>query len=187
MKPKILTGMLFVLLVALLVAACSPAQQGAVPGPEGKTDEHGHVHGEDPYEWSGEYVLPAGRYTLEFQESPDDPSCMVAFLLKQGRQADLEHLAYHIMEEDAPQVPAGGSFQAKDQYAFDLQLNPEGTAFSIEVAEGGTYLIFTQHFAWEFAMKIYDAAGREVPVSNPTNHSEPSEPHALDISSLFPR
>ncbi|MEW5921538.1 MAG: hypothetical protein AB1796_11460 [Bacillota bacterium] len=165
------------LLVVFFFAGCGPAQQGAVPGPDGKAGEHEHAHGEEPYEWSGEYKLPAGRYTLEFQESLHDPSCMIAFLLQQGRRADLEHLAYHIMEVDAPQVPPGGSFQVKDQYAFNLQLNPEGTVFPFEVVESGTYLVFTEHFAWEFEMKIYDEAGRQIAVSNPTDYSEP---HAHD-------
>lgn len=80
------------------------------------------------------------------------------------------------MEGNAAEISPGGFFQVKDQYAYDLQLiNPEGTVFHFEVVEGGTYLLFTEHFAWEFAMKIYDEVGREVPVENPTDYAEPHE------------
>jgi hypothetical protein len=106
-----------ILLAALFLGGCSE-------------DDQGHVHGDDPYEWSAVYNLPKGTYTLEFQESENDPSMLVAFLLEGEDEDALYHLAYHIMEAGGEDVSAGGSFAPQDQYAYNLLLNPTGTTFT---------------------------------------------------------
>lgn len=167
------TLMLVTLALAAIIlsAGCSPLHEPASP----QEDEHGHEHGDLPYEWSAEYELPAGKYTLVFQESESDPSIIMAFLLDRGQREELDHLAHHLMEAGPQEVHPGNSFTAVDQHAYNLILNPEGTEFTFEITEGGRYIIYTEHFAWEFDMKILDKTGKEVPAENPIEHVEPHE------------
>jgi hypothetical protein len=151
-----------ILFAALFLGGCSE-------------DDQGHVHGDEAYEWSAVYNLPKGTYTLEFQESENDPSMLVAFLLKGEDEDALFHLAYHIMEAGGEDVPAGGSFAPRDQHAYNLLLSPTGTTFTFEIEDSGKYVVFTEHFAWEFDMKVYDSNGVEIPGENPLDHAEPHD------------
>jgi hypothetical protein len=162
MKRFIFFALAVVLVAALFLGGCSQ-------------DDQGHVHGDDPYEWSAVYNLPRGTYTLEFQESENDPSILVAFLLEVEDEHALYHLAYHVMEAVGEDVAAGGSFTAQDQYAYNLILDPAGTTFTFEIKDPGVYVIFTEHFAWEFDMKVYDSNGVEIPGENSIDHAEPHD------------
>lgn len=155
-------AILMVLLTVFFLSGCS-------------NDDHPHDHGDEPYEWSAAYNLPKGTYTLEFQESENDPCILVAFLLEDEDEHALYHLAHHVMEAGGEDVAAGTSFTARDQYAYNLILNPGGTTFTFEISDPGTYVVFTEHFAWEFDMKIYDSKGVEIPGENSIDHAQPHD------------
>jgi hypothetical protein len=153
--------------LAVAMGGCSPGSP--TPG------DHGHEHGELPYEWSAECELRPGRYTLVFSEARHDPSILVAFLGGTGEREGMDHLAQHVMEAAAEDVPAGGSLLVKDQHAYNLELDPEGATFTLEVLEAGRYVIYTEHFAWEFDMRILADDGTKVEMENPREHAEPHE------------
>ncbi len=138
-------------------------------------EDHGHEHGDDLIEWSAAYDLPAGEYILEFQESEKDPSILIAFLLEIADEHELEHMAYHVMEFGGEEVKPGGKFTAKNQFAYNLILDPQGTTFTFDIQESGRYVIFTEHFAWEFDMKIFDGNGNEIVGENEKEYAEPHE------------
>lgn len=162
MKRTFYFALVLVVFAALFLWGCSQ-------------DDHGHEHGDEPFEWSAVYSLQKGNYTLEFQESENDPSLLVAFLLEGEDEEALLHLAFHIMEAGGPDIEAGGSFAVQDQYAYNLLLNPAGTTFTFEITDPGNYVVLTEHFAWEFDMKVYNAQGIEIEGENATDHAEPHE------------
>jgi hypothetical protein len=138
----------------------------------GETAGHDHSQ-QDVFEWSGIYEFPKGTYTLKFEEAGQDPSIKVAFLTeKEGQREQQDHLALHILEGRAMDVKPGGNFTVRNQRAYNLILNPEGTEFTFEVTLDTKYIIYTEHFAWEFDMKIFDADGNEIPVQDATDHAE---------------
>jgi len=156
-----------------LMAAVLILVTGCISSPEKAEDLGSHENGDLPYEWSAVYELDQGAYKLEFQESEHDPSIKIAFLLEGPNRDELDHLAYHIMEVDSEEFQAGSIFKVQDQYAYNLQLNSEGTHFFMVVDEPGRYVVYTEHFAWEFNMLISDEEGNEVPGENSVEHTEP--------------
>lgn len=154
------------LLVAMfLVAGCG--QDAATPVESDLEhdhrdgDDHGHEHGEEPYEWNGVFTFAEGSYVMHFQES-GDPSIDVVFLLDEGDRDGSDHMAYHIMETELEAVPAGGEFEAESEYGYRLLLNPDETITTFTISEAGDYLLYLEHFPEEFDLVFRDAAGNEL-------------------------
>lgn len=157
------------LLIGLLLMGCSAADE---------TGSHAddHEHGDLPYEWSGEYTLETGTYTLQFQES-GDPSCAIAFLIKEGNMDEIAHHAHHVMEAEMEVVEAGSHFTAWADYAYELTLNPDQTTITFELEEAGEYVIFLEHLPHEFDLKFLDSNGRELTASNPQEYEDDGHYH----------
>lgn len=178
---------LVLMIIALFlsgIVGCSQAQPPtAPPGPEpdpGAAHQHGHEHDEDLVEWSGTYTLEAGTYSLVFRESSHDPSIMVAFLdgtdyLEAGDDLVAHHTALHLMEAVPPLTAPDMRLEVVDRACYNLTLEPQGTTYELYVPASGEYILFTEHFAWEFDMQITGPDGTTV---EPYNVREYTEPHA---------
>ncbi|UNC93112.1 hypothetical protein [Candidatus Contubernalis alkaliaceticus] len=150
---------LFVILISLLAFA-------------GCGDDHGHDHGDLPFEWSGEFTFELGVYNLEFMES-GDPSCDIAFVLNEGDMEDIAHHAHHILEEeDITEIQPGGDFIALPDYGYTLVLNPDQTTITFEITEAGEYVVFLEHFPSEFDLKVLDSSGNELTAKNPVEYED---------------
>ena len=140
-------------------------------GGHGHSHTHGHEHGDLPYEWSATYEVEAATYRLVFEESEHDPAILVAFFRERDNFDDVAHYAYHAMERGGQAITEGSRFTVQEGAAYNLILNPEGSSYSVEFTEAGRYVLFTEHFAWEFNMKLLDADGNEIEAENPTDHA----------------
>ncbi len=161
--------LVFIMIGCLLLVGCGGGDETG-----GHTDDH--EHGDLPYEWSGEYPLEAGTYTLDFQQS-GDPSCNIAFIINEGDMDDLAHHAHHVMEADMETVEAGGHFTAWPDYAYKLTLNPDQTLITFDLEEAGDYVIFLEHFPHEFDLKFIDGSGRELTAANPQEYEDEGHYH----------
>lgn len=167
MKRSLLLLGLF-LAVLLLFAGCaqeSATDEGDFHHDHGDGDDHGHEHGEEPYEWSGVYSFNEGTYIMHFRES-GDPSVAVAFLFNEGDRDGSDHLAYHIMEVELEEVVAGGEFEAYSEFGYNLLLNPDGTEITFTISEAGDYLLYMEHLPEEFDLVITDSSGAELNASD---------------------
>ncbi len=122
---------------------------------------HDHDHGDEPYEFSGIFALEKGTYTMEFQES-GDPSIEIAFVSDGENRGHSDHIAHHIWEEDMEALSAGESFTVELNKVYTLELKPNATIYTFNIAETGEYLLYLEHMPWEFDLKFYDQNGKEV-------------------------
>ncbi len=176
MKRKSLILLAVLMIGLLVIGGCG---QEAVTPVEDDHEEHGYVqeeeyecdldHDELPFEWSGEYTFTEGTYTMEFMES-HDPSCAVAFVMKEGNVEEIHYHAHHIMEAHMDKVEPLGTFSAYPDYGYILELSPEGTSFDFEIQEPGDYIVFFEHFPHEFDLRIMDNDGNEIEPQNPVEY-----------------
>jgi hypothetical protein len=160
-KSLVLTALLLMGLMLIVGCAEEPVTIDHV---HTDGDDHGHEHGEEPYEWSGIFVFTEETYTMEFQESADS-SVEIVIMPDAGDRGFSDHIAYHIWEEDMLPVAAGGSFEVPTEQGYILSLNPDATDFTFTVSEAGEYLVYMEHMPHEFDLKFYDSSGQEmVPV-----------------------
>jgi len=183
-KPHRWLVLVAVILLAVALAGCGQTDQAtSSPEPQHQSKpahKPGHEHDEGLVEWSGVYELEAGTYSLIFGKSSHDPSIMVTFLdksgyLEEGDDLVAHHAALHLMEAEPPLVAPGTRLKVADQACYNLTLEPEGTTYELHVPESGTYIVFTEHFAWEFDMQIVSADRTAV---EPRDVREYAEPHA---------
>lgn len=177
MKPQhtsVIIGSVL-LTAALFLGGCEgkPSTGGAGRDAHGHSHGHGHDHGDLPYEWSATYELDAATYHIVFEESEHDPAILIAFFRERDDFDDLAHSAYHAMERGGRSVTDGSLVTIQEGIAYNLILNPERSSYMLQFAEAGRYVMFTEHFAWEFNMKIFDAHGNEIEPENPADHVEP--------------
>lgn len=180
-KPLARLALALAAFLVLAFAGCgAPAPQTSPePGPQPDVARDHHHH-EDLVEWSGVYDLEAGTYTLVFQASSHDPSIMIAFLdradyQEEGDELAAHHEALHLMEAGPAPVAPGTSLEVISGACYNLALQPEGTAYELRVPGTGSYIVFTEHFAWEFEMQIL---GPEQKPVEPYDIREYTEPHA---------
>ncbi|RQD77168.1 MAG: hypothetical protein D5R97_02995 [Candidatus Syntrophonatronum acetioxidans] len=176
MKRKSLI-LLAVLMIGLLVIggcgqeAAAPVEDDHEEQEDAQEEEYecDLDHDELPFEWSGEYNFTEGTYTMEFMES-HDPSCAVAFVMKEGNVEEIHYHAHHIMEAHMDKVEPTGTFNAYPDYGYILELSPEGTSFDFEIQEPGDYIVFFEHFPHEFDLRIMDNDGNEIEAQNPVEY-----------------
>ncbi|MDQ0340120.1 hypothetical protein J2S00_002915 [Caldalkalibacillus uzonensis] len=139
---------------------------------------HDHL----PYEWSASYQLEEGVYTLLFNDNQNgDESMRIAFIRQNSNIKDVEHHAAHIMEEDqgVELIVDGGTFEAKHEFAYNLQLNQEGsTSFTFTIAEAGSYAIFLEHHIDEVAMQVMNESNAEIEAVNPKEYEGHGHDHS---------
>ncbi|WP_041720268.1 hypothetical protein [Alkaliphilus metalliredigens] len=150
-KLSILFG---VALLMLVLVACGSNEEEV-----NTAEDDGH---EIPYEWSGVYTFEEDTYTLKFNKNEGDESCMIAFISKESGITDIEHHAIHIMEADMEDIAADSHFVAKDEYGYNLILNPDTSNFTIDMEKSGEYFLFVEHFPEEFDLQVLDSSGNEL-------------------------
>ncbi len=117
----------------------------------------GFLEPELPFEWSGDFDLPAGEHLITLQEGPD-PSMQMVLLpgkpdIDPARTLS-QKVAVELFSGEALGVAAGGWVKMSLQLQ-ELQLKPSGpTEFRLRVSEAGRYRMFTQHGPEEFSMTL---------------------------------
>lgn len=173
MKKKFLTIILALALMTTL-AACGDQEKAEEPEETEELVEEteetkeveetdgadDHEHGE--YEWIGEFELEAGEYMLHFGESPDE-TLDIAFVKLGDNIADLEHHAAHLMiVEDKEVIKQDGKFEAKPDYAYTLEMDPEHGHVYFEIKEAGNYALVTEHEPSENMMQLFGSDDIEI-------------------------
>jgi len=177
---RLLVLVLSVMLVSVAVVGCGQSQPNpsASEDPGAPQEPQGEHHHEGLVEWSAMYDLEAGTYDLVFQESEGDPSIMVVFLDARDYNAEgddlvAQHTAEHLMEAVPAMVSPGTEIQVVDGAAYNLALEPAGTTYKLQVPESASFIVMTEHFAWEFDMQIVNEAGTAVESYNAVEYAEP--------------
>ncbi|MEN1761130.1 MULTISPECIES: hypothetical protein [Anoxynatronum] len=160
MKKNILSLTILLLLAALLFHGCTGSTA---------ENDHGHEHGDLPYEWSGELNLEIGTYEITFEESEDE-SMDLAFVLMDGSITDLEHHGQHVLEAEKEVIAADGTFTALPDYGYTLKLNPAGTHFYFTIEEAGRYMLFAEHLPEEFNLQFLGQTGEVLTPENQITH-----------------
>lgn len=140
--------------------------------------EDGLDHHDVSFEWSGEFELEEGQYTLTFHENAGgDEHVKIVFIEDDGSIQDLDHHAAHIMEADAEQVKADGTFTAESEYAYELALNTDQTVFTFNLEQAGKYTVFTEHHPNELGLKVTNSEGQEIPAENEKEYDAHDHEH----------
>lgn len=127
---------------------------------EVKEEEDDHEHG--AYEWIGEFQLEKGDYLLHFGPSSDE-TLDIGFVKLGDNISDLEHHASHLMIAEGKElVKEGGKFQAKADYVYTLEMDPEHGHIDFEITEDGVYALVTEHLPAESQMQVLDSEGIEI-------------------------
>jgi hypothetical protein len=131
---------------------------GTEENAHGDHGSEGH-HGDTPFPWESELEveLDAGQYTVRFQDS-GNPA--MKWLLLPATTRDIRETARHAMEQ-CQSVDAGKSVSG-DNRCYNLTLQPDGTTFTLNVDNPGTYRLFTQHLPREFDMVLENSEGEPV-------------------------
>lgn len=167
MKKKLLMVVLALSLALTMVACSSEEDEKAetetdVEGTEKNLEEDDHDHEHGAYEWMGEFELEKGQYLLHFGPSPDE-TLDIGFVKLGDNISDLEHHASHLMlAEDKELVKEGGKFQAKPDYVYTLEMDPEHGHIDFEITEDGRYALVTEHYPSESQMQVLDSEGIEI-------------------------
>lgn len=163
MRKKLLVILLAFALIANITACQQkPAEESTEVAKEEvkeeetkKEEDHDHDHEHGAYEWIGEFELKKGKYLFHFGASPDE-TMKVAFVKLGANVTDLEHHASHVMVTDAEKIENDSEFDAKPDFAYEFQMNPDHGHFHFNIAEDGTYAIVTEHMPSENNMQIFD-------------------------------
>ncbi|HHX23973.1 MAG TPA: hypothetical protein GX723_08205 [Thermoanaerobacterales bacterium] len=157
-KKNTLLILTCILMLAITLIGCGGEETDKETGEENHT-EKGHAHGE--YEWIGEFELRAGRYLFHFGAS-EDKTMDVGFIKMGDNIADLEHHAAHLMATEKETIKLDSEFQAKPDYAYTFEMDPDHGHIYFTIEEDGTYAIVTEHMPYESNMQIFDEDEVEV-------------------------
>lgn len=126
----------------------------------GEEEEDDHEHG--AYEWIGEFEFKKGEYLLHFGPSPDE-TLDIGFVKLGDNVTDLEHHASHLMVSEGKEViEEGGKFQAKPDYVYTLEMDPDHGHIDFEILEDGRYALVTEHYPSESQMQVFDSEDIEI-------------------------
>lgn len=133
-----------------------------------------------PFEWSGHYVLEPGRHRLQLSPGPD-PTIDVVFggpgtdapeVYEQWKRAGI------LLYSGDPVFPQNGRDLRPGQILYRLPIDEKNGAVAfLEVSEGGTYALLTQHLPEEFDLALLDTAGR---LLEPVSEQRYAAPHEHD-------
>jgi G3E family GTPase len=141
---------------------------------------------EYPFEWSGLYHLPAGRYEWVMGEGPD-PAMGIALLPlpnsgMAAREAVLMDAVLMFSEDEQPLQPGETVRSGKGQHT-QLVLNESGeTIFRIMIEQPGDYLLFTEHHPDEFDAHLCSADAVLEPLE--TREYKPDHEHDEAVASV---
>ncbi len=163
MSKRILTlSMVLLLIVSLIgLVGCQSDHDHDHDHDHEADHDHDHDHDHGEYEWIGEFELAAGTYLLHFGASPDE-TMKVGFVKLGDNVTDLEHHASHLMVTEAEKIENDSTFDAKPDYVYELQMDPEHGHFHFNIAEDGRYAIITEHFPSENNLQVFDANKNEI-------------------------
>ncbi len=119
---------------------------------------------EYPFEWTGVYSLPVGRYELSLAEGPD-PEMSLVIVSNHGTDDSALHesaewCVRRYAEAAEPVLP--GERIALDKHV-NLQLDAPGRkSFSLELDREARVGLYAQHTAEEFDLQLMDANGAMV-------------------------
>lgn len=111
-----------------------------------------------PWEERGRYVLGTGEHALRFHDS-GDPS--MKWVLLPASQPGSDERARGLFETDCPAVDPGATISSGTD-CVRLALNPDGTAYTLNVEEPGPYRLYTEHVPAEFDMTLLRPDGEAV-------------------------
>ncbi len=139
---------------------------------------------EFPFEWAGLFTLDAGSYGLRLQAGPD-PAMDLAMLPVDGLTREaidaVEREVTLLFAEEVPAILPSATL-SPGKRLHRLALDAEDLRFGLEVAQAGTYALFTQHLPEEFRLTL-QKAGEDVQPRQ-TFAFKPSHDHADDVSSV---
>ncbi len=111
---------------------------------------------EYPFEWTGVYDLPAGKYELILEEGPDPEMSLVAFTDQGSTEEELKDGAessVRLYAEKAKSLEPGNIIPFGEH--INLKLEDKGNkSFILDIEKGSKIGLYTQHTAEEFNMKI---------------------------------
>jgi G3E family GTPase len=145
-----------------------------------------------PFEWSGEYLLEPGEYTLTFHAGPDPEMGLV--LLPQAGDDDAaraasQRQAVRLFSHEERRVAPGAAVTPGDHFSL-LHFQPAGaTTFPLRVAVGGRHALFTQHGPEEFQMTLTRDGRAVEPVraqAHAAGHSHDSTVSSVGLSDPAP-
>ncbi len=112
---------------------------------------------EYPFEWAGVYRLTAGAHEFVLHDGPDPSMNCVLLPVRDERFESLEAVQLDAVltfsDAEVPVFPQGRILPGKRLHKMML---PEGEKrFAIEIAEAGTYALFTEHHPAEFQATVF--------------------------------
>jgi G3E family GTPase len=119
---------------------------------------------EYPFEWTGVYALPAGRYELSLAEGPD-PEMSLFVVSEQGKEdaalRESAELCVRQYAEPAASTQPGETIPVDKHLSLQLQSSGR-KPFFLEVDYPMSAGFYAQHTAEEFDLKLLDAEGQEI-------------------------
>ena len=175
MKSILLLTLVSILGLTLVACGGDKPEEPEIVAQEEQEDEDEHTH-DAPFEWRGTYEFEEGEYKIKFNKNDGDAHMAMGFLKTDAQIDDFEHHAAHMMDEDSvmEDVEKDGIFEAKHEYAYELELNNETAEFTFTIAEG-EYYVFTEHFPEEFDLEIVDADGNVLEATDTKEYDEDYE------------
>ncbi len=120
---------------------------------------------EYPFEWTGVYLLDAGRYELILAEGPDPTMSLVVVSGQATDDSALRESAEWCVRqyaEPAEIIQPGGEIPFDKHVNLQLDV-PGSKSFFLEVDTPGLFGLYAQHLAEEFELHLRDVDGAVVP------------------------
>ena len=118
---------------------------------------------EYPFEWAGVYSLPAGKNVLSLETGPDPEMSLICYPLPNDGQPELTDVAEAVFRYWANAPTSIGSVGKIDpgvsRWLVDLNQRAE---IELELSEGGSFALFTEHTPEEFNSVMKNAGGDEI-------------------------
>jgi G3E family GTPase len=141
---------------------------------------------EYPFEWSGVYELPAGRYEFVVQPGPDPAMSVTLLPLKDASPAALDAVkmdAVLTFSDEEFDLYPGESFPPGRQLTR-LKLGGGESRFGFTVTQPGAYALFTEHKPEEFAARVVSLADGDHVSPVFAHDYKPDHEHDDEVSSV---
>ena len=139
---------------------------------------------EYPFEWSGIYSLPAGRYTYSLKSGPD-PTMDVALLPLESIRDESASAsimdAVLLFSEQATEVRSGETIRP-GRRRYQLAVREPRSEFLFEIPTAGAYALYTQHKPEEFSATLLGSSCLVYPVHE--RDFKPDHEHDDEVTSV---
>ncbi len=123
---------------------------------------------EYPFEWAATFRLEEGVYELALEDGPDPTLDLLMLSLESGSKASDKascEQAMRLWSEGNTSVEPGASLVAGAAKVSRLELAATGPKrFTVRVPQSGSYGLFSQHLASEFALELMRAGAAVDPM-----------------------